>query len=139
MLLSAVAASAMAQDHKVVEGVSIYLGIVPARMILDHPEGHPEFKMHGGVPLGSGQYHVMVALFDANTGERITDATVTGRVFAGKPAGPEKTLGAMDIANSVTYGNYFAMNASGPYKVVVHIYRPKIDHIIEAQFEHKHQ
>ena len=45
----------------------------------------------------------------------------------------------MTIANSVTYGNYFAMPEAGGYKITVHIYRPSTAKVIEAQFEYQRQ
>ena len=69
--------SALADDsgqHKIVNGVAIYLGVMPAEMILGHPKLHTEAKMHGGVPVGEHQRHVLVTLFDAASGKRIVGA-----------------------------------------------------------------
>ena len=130
---------AVGQDFKVAEGVTIYLGIVSAEIVRGHPAEHPEGSMHHGAPPGPGQYHVMVALFDAKSGQRTTDSPVTARVSsAGGGAAVEKTLEPMNIADSITYGNFFAMPGAGPYKIVTHIYRPGWSHVIEAEFVHKH-
>jgi hypothetical protein len=58
--------------HKVVNGVAIYLGVFPAELILGHPRPHVEAEMHGGVPPGQHQYHVVVALFDNAMDKRIS-------------------------------------------------------------------
>ena len=118
---------------KVVDGVSIYLGIVPAEIVRGHPKEHPEGAMHGGAPTGGEQYHVMVALFDAKTGQRINNAEVTAKV-----AGMEKKLEVMNIANAITYGNFFPMSGPGPFRIVVQIRKPGEPRVVEALFDHKH-
>ena len=139
LCISMLGGVAIGQDFKVAEGVTIYIGIVSAEIVRGHPAEHPEGSMHRGALPGPGQYHVMVALFDAKSGQRITDSPVTARVSsAGGGAAVEKTLEPMNIADSITYGNFFAMPGAGPYKIVTHIYRPGWSHVIEAEFVHKH-
>jgi len=77
--------------HQVAEGVDIYLGVIPAEMILGHPKLHTEAEMHGGVPVGEHRYHVTVALFDAATGKRITGAQVKASVSELGLSGIEKS------------------------------------------------
>ena len=105
--------------QQVVDGVAIYFGIVPAEMVRGHPREHPEGEMHGGVP--AGESHIMVALFDAKTGERITRAEVTARVSGGHATSGEKRLEPMVIAGSQTYGNYFPMTGIGPYQIELNV------------------
>ena len=50
----------------------------------------------------------------------------------------EKTLEPMKVADSMTYGNFFAMQGSGRYKITIHVYRPGLSRVIEAEFDHKH-
>jgi hypothetical protein len=77
--------------------------------------------VYGVAPSGPAQYYVTVALFDAATGQRIDDATMTARVSTAKAAGPEKRVERITVANSASYGNYFAMADTGPYKVTVRV------------------
>lgn len=104
VLLSLFAVTAMADSSlsKVVDGVTIYLGIVPAEIMRGHPTEHPQGTMHGGVPREREQYHVMVALFDAKTGQRITDADVKASVAALGRTGSPVTLEPMNIADTIT-------------------------------------
>ena len=104
LLLSLFAVTAMADSSlsKVVDGVTIYLGIVPAEIMRGHPKEHPQGTMHGGVPREREQYHVMVALFDAKTGQRITDADVKASVAALGRTGSPVTLEPMNIADTIT-------------------------------------
>lgn len=131
--LVAVAWGVHSSYHKVADGVSVYFAIVPAEMVRGHPREHPEGEMHGGVP--EGENHIMVALFDDKTGERITRAEVTARVRGGRAASIEKRLESMTIAGSLTYGNYFYMGGSGPYQVELHIYAPGRNKPISMRFE----
>ncbi len=134
LFLAATAAwSADNSYHKVTDGVSVYLGIVPAELVRGHPREHPESEMHGGVP--TGENHIMVALFDDKTGERIVRAEVTARVSSGRASIMEKRLEPMTIAGSLTYGNYFYMSGSGPYQVELRIYAPGRSKPISMRFE----
>ena len=136
------ASSAFAADsakHKVVHGVAIYLGVLPAEMILGHPKPHTEAEMHGGVPAGQHQYHVTVSLFDAASGKRIGGAKVNARVYEINRAGTQKKLEPMLIADTISYGNYFNMpSSSNPYRIRVLIELPGIAGVIETEFEYQH-
>jgi opacity protein-like surface antigen len=138
LLLSA-AFAADSSQHKVVNGVAIYLGVLPAEMILGHPKAHPESEMHGGVPAGQHQQHVVVSLFDHATGKRISGAKVSARVHEINLAGAQKKLEPMLIAGTVSYGNYFNIPASNnPYRIRVLIELPGVAGMIEAQFDYQH-
>jgi len=137
-MLAKVATAADAENYKVVDGVAIYFGIMPAEMILGHPKEHPERKMHGGVPGGAHQDHLVIALFDNATGKRITNAQVTATVREIGLAGETKKLGPMKIAGTITYGNYFDMPSRDVYRILVKIHRPGVAGVIEAEFTHRH-
>ncbi len=131
--------AADASTYKVVNGVAIYLGVIPAEMILGHPKAHTETEMHGGVPPGKHQQHVVVALFDNATGKRISDAKVSAQVHEINLAGTRKELEPMLIAGTVSYGNYFNMPVtSNPYRIRVLIKLPGVADVIEAQFDYQH-
>lgn len=133
------AASADTSTSKVVDGVAVYIGVSPAEMIRGHPKAHPEGAMHEGVPKSSDEYHVIIALFDSKTGQRITDVTVKARVEGLGMAGAQKLLEPMTIADAVTYGNYFKMVGTGPFRITVSIQKPSASSAMQVQFEHKHQ
>jgi hypothetical protein len=95
--------------------------------------------MHGGSPATSGEYHVVIALVDAKTGTRITNATVVARVAEVGLAGQEKTLQPMEIAGTETYGDYFEMAGNGPFHISVLIRLAGTSQDIKAEFEHRHQ
>lgn len=137
-LLLTAAFAADSSQHKVVHGVAIYLGVFPAEMILGHPRAHTEAEMHGGVPAGQHQQHVVVALFDDATGKRITGAIVKANVSEIGLSGVQKKLEPMLIAGTVSYGNYFNMPVtSNPYRIQVRIELPGVADVIEAQFDYQ--
>lgn len=122
-------------QQKTVDGVSVYVGVLPAAMLLGHPKEHHEGTMHGGVPAGASRYHVVVALFDAASGKRITDAQVKiGGASIGMAASRKKAE-PMLVNNAITYGNYVSMPGGGPYKIVVEI-RRKGGKPVELEFDY---
>lgn len=122
--------------HKTVDGVSVYVGVLPAEMLLGHPKGHHEREMHGGVPTGGNRYHVVVALFDAASGRRITDARVKiGGASIGLAASRKKAE-PMLVNNVVTYGNYVSMSGGGPYKIEIEIRLRGAGKPIEVEFDY---
>ena len=138
-LTASAAFAADSATHKVVHGVAIYLGVLPAEMVLGHPKSHSEAEMHGGVPAGQHQQHVVVALFDQASGKRISGAKVSARVHEINLAGTQKKLEPMLIAGTVSYGNYFNMPAThNPYRIRVLIELPGVAGVIEAQFDYQH-
>ena len=118
-----------------VDGTAVYFGAIATDTIRRNPKEYPE-KVYGAPPIGPDQYYVTIALFDANTGRRITDAGVRARVSTATGAGPEKVLEIVAINNAQTYGNYFAMAGKGPYEIAVQIRRPGVPDAIQARFEY---
>jgi hypothetical protein len=126
-------------NRQTVGNVKIYLGVIPAQIIFGHPPTHPEASMHGGPPVGDDDYHVIVSLFDARNGEPITHAVVRARVSEIGLLGDEKKLEPMNIAGTLTYGNYFKMEGGGPFRIRLDIRGPGEADQISAVFEHRHQ
>ena len=137
VMLGLIGSSVMAEDtalHQVVDGVAIYFGVLPAEMIRGHPKTHPESQMHGGIPTDR-RYHLTVAIFDHTSSERITNAEVTVEVMGSRGPAVQKALEPMLVAGKRSYGNYFRMPRSGPYRIEVRIRRPETPGIIRATFD----
>ncbi len=126
------------ESFQVVNGIAIYMGVMPAQILQGHTDEHPEHKMHGGIPAKGHRDHVVVALFDNATGKRIENAEVTGSVMEIGSGSRKKKLEPMKIVGTITYGNYFDMPNNNIYHIKVHIHLPGIKGIIEAQFTHQH-
>lgn len=137
--LSSITAAADAPENfQVIDGVAIYLGVIPPQIVQGHPSEHPEASMHGGLPAKGHRDHVVVALFDNATGKRIEDAQVTGGVMEIGQGSKKKKFDPMPIADSVTYGNYFNIPDNGVYHINLQIIRPGVQGVLEAQFTHRH-
>ncbi len=141
VLVLTISGSAMAQTgsgYSVDHGIAIYYGVIPAEMIRGHPSQSPEATMHGGIPRSPHAYHVMVALFDASSLQRITDADVTAKVAEIGLAGEEKKLEKFTIADAVTYGNYFEMRPQTRYRVSITVTTPRSRNAAHVEFDERH-
>lgn len=132
MLIPFATAADAPQNFQVVQGVAIYLGVMPAQMVRGHP------KMHGGVPAAGYEDHVIVALFDNATGLRIEDAQVTATVMELGRGSQWKNLEPMPVDDAMTYGNYFDIPGEGVYHIQLRIRLPGQKQITEATFTHRH-
>lgn len=136
--LAANAATDAPEDYQVVDGVAIYLGVIPAQIIRGHADQHEERLMHGGVPAGRDSNHLVIALFEAATGVRIEDAQVAAAVAEPGGSLQWETLEPMPIAGTITYGNYFAMPRTETYHIHVRINISGRAGPIDAVFSHRH-
>lgn len=112
--------------------IVVYFGVLPADMIRGHPPEHPESDMHGGVP--PGESHLMVALFERASSQRIADAEVWATVSGEGMDRMRKPLEPMTIAGARTFGNYFMLLGPGPYRIDVEIRRPGASQPVRATF-----
>jgi hypothetical protein len=120
-----------------IDGIDVFYGVIPAEVIRGHPPEHAKTKMHGGVPRGSGQHHLIVSIFDVKTGRRIEDAQVSARISEPGLAPQSRDLEPMQFAGSTTYGNFFSMSSTGPYRIELTI-RPHGRASAQAVFEYRH-
>ena len=107
----------MADDserHVQVDGMSVYLGVIPAQLTSQ--------KMHDRASSKEHNYHVLIALFDSKSGERISDARLKATVAPLGLGGHTKGLEMMH-EDALSYGNYFVMHKPGRYRILVEIQR----------------
>ena len=102
-------------------GLTVYLGVMPAEIVKGQP------PMHGGAPAGPHEHHIVVAIFDAASAARVSDATVTAKVSGLGLSGSEKTLEPMSIANTITYGGFFNLPGADLYTIRVSIRHPVLN------------
>jgi len=133
-------AAAAAEDglQKTVGGYSIYVGVVSAG-IMAFRQDHGELRMHGGVPAGLDQHHLLVSLFDAASGERVADAEVSARVSAPKRQTEEKPLLHVPLGSEIAYGNFFRMRQGERYRIELTIRRAGSAESIGAEFDYRHR
>jgi len=126
-----------APRYKVVGGMEVDLGIVPADTLRLFPEGSAERTMHGGVPNGAGYYHLNVTLLDAKTKVPVGDAKVKVRVTQVGMSSVTKALEAITINKTPSYGNYFRMHWNSSYRITVDITRPGATSPTQVTFQHR--
>lgn len=127
-------ASADEENYKVVQGMGVYLGILPAGMVRG-----PEAGMHGGAPRGGHQYHIIIAVFDADTGARVESAKVTANVSGlGHVGGRSFELEPMAIAGTVTHGGFVNLPGSDRYDIAVDIGVPGHNAPVRVNFTYQH-
>jgi len=114
-------------DHlgrsQVVGGITIYLGLMPVGTLRENPGVYPAHNP-GRLPSGANMYHVMLALFDNETGKRITDAAVTASVAPLAFPGSRKPLHPTTIDGKITYCNYFRISPNDIYVIKADIRLP---------------
>jgi hypothetical protein len=133
VLWLAAAAPAAERDYRqIVDGVAVYFGIVPAQLTRGHPPQRPEGEMHGGAP--AGENHLVVALFNAQSGQRVAGAEISATITGPDRFKAEKKLEPMVVAGAASYGNYFSMTGPGPYRIALRIRLPGAHEEIRASF-----
>jgi hypothetical protein len=115
-------------------GLTAYLGVMPGEIVKGQP------IMHGGAPAGPHEHHIVVAIFDAASAARISDATVTAKVSGLGLSGSEKTLEPMNIADTVTYGGFFNLPGADLYAITVSIRQPGRQQpvVLDFKYDHRH-
>ena len=133
----AVFAAPVSGDHVgqsiTVDGMSVHLGLMPAEVLRQHPEWYPEHEQ-SEIPSGKDFYHVMLALFDNSTGERITNAVVEARVSPLGLSGPKRALVPTRVGDTTTYCNYFRLSPSDTYVIQAVVRRPDVSRASNVRF-----
>jgi hypothetical protein len=136
-------AEAKVEDSKTVSGLTVYLGVVPAEIVKGPGPHSAEQPMHGGTPRGTHEYHIVVAVYDAVSNMRITDATVTAKVSGLGLAGPQTTLEQMKVSSTIangdniTYGAFFNLT-SDIYTIRLSVQRTgKQPVVLEFKYDHR--
>lgn len=116
-------------------GLEIDYAIIPASTLKAYPLGDEERNMHGGIPNNPHANHFMVAVFDAQTHQRISEASISASVWEIGANGQTRMLEPMDIESAVTYGNYFDIWPATHYRVTMSVTAPQLMSPHEVQFQ----
>lgn len=113
------------------DGLTVHLGIMSAKRLVEHPELLP-----AGYPIRPGRdmHHILVAIFDSATGQRITDAEVEAMVFPLGLSGSTKVMHPSAPAGKMNYSNWFRLSPGDIYVIQVRIRRPGIRAVRTARF-----
>lgn len=138
VLLFAIAARAD-DGYQTADGLSVYLGIIPASVVRGLSTGHAEGGMYGGVPSGSHQQHIVASVFDSETGGRIENADVEAIVSGLGHINPQRVkLKPMTIADTVTYGAFVNFPGRDRYEVQLAIKVPDRQAPVRVTFSSSH-
>ena len=92
------------------ERITLYYGVVPAALSQAAVAAHPPAPdVHGTVRPAADTHHLVVALFDTPTGQRITQATVTVRHTPPQGAVMSKVLEPMPLGDALSFGTTFVI------------------------------
>ncbi len=98
----------------------VYLRIISAEVLSGEAMHELERKIHRGVKPGGSIQHVLITLFERETGRRRSDVVaISATVSDGHGETPPIRLEPMSLDGEVGYGNYFDFGDSGPYVVNV--------------------
>ena len=121
-----------AEDYtRTAGGLTTYLGVMQAEIIRGLP------AMHGGVPAGPHEYHVIVAIFEAGSGARVSDVTVTAKVSGVGLSGLERE--PMSIADTITYGGFFSLPGRDLYTIELAIRRSSTQQPVVVALKYDHR
>jgi cytochrome c5 len=125
-------------NYAVHGGMEAHIGYIPAKQLRKFPPDSAERSMHGGIPSGNDWYHVNVSLLTSDSHKPVNDAQVNVRIVEPGISEQTKTLEPMaDWEGS--YGGYFRMRSSTPYRVTVSVRTSESTKPWRVQFEHRHE
>jgi hypothetical protein len=136
--LSAMSAFAATDYEKHTAGLAVYLGVLPAQLLRGASPADHLATMHGGLPSGSGSHHVVISVFDEQTGRQLDDLVVEAAVAPLGMGETRRTLERMTIGATTTYGNFFPMDGPGPFTIRVTIRLPNQRGLTSVQFNYAH-
>lgn len=136
LLLTAPARSA--GGYETADGLAVYLGVVPAALVRGHPQ-NGDGAMHGGPSGGRHEQHIVVAIFDAESGERVEYASVAVSISGLGHVGHRRiALEPMTIAGTVTYGEFVNFPGRDRYEIVVEADVPGRQSPVRVTFSSDH-
>lgn len=118
-----------------VDGVTFYYGVVKGNTVKEHSTAHTEANMHKGPPASTASYHIVLALFETTSNQRITDATVEVRLGpSSTPAYAWLQMEAMRDVGSESFGRYVELPNPGQYPVEFRVNKDGRTNLITARF-----
>ena len=120
---------------KSIDGIDIYMGITHANLAGQDLSAQQMVKIHG---LKGKKHHITVALFDGQTGQRITDAKVIAMIGEMGLSSNRKKLKYEKYGEAVSYGRDFYLSKEGPYWIDLKIKRNGLKQATVTRFEWEH-
>jgi hypothetical protein len=129
----ALAAGPIRALSQTADGLVFHYGVVPAGVVRTYPAGRAERNMHR---TSSSGRHIVLALFDASTGERVAAAQVIAAVTPLGGATTRKRLEPMTVGGVASFGNYFALTGPDTYRIAFEVERSGHT-LTQAEFEYR--
>ena len=135
------AIAAETEQSKTAGGLTVYLGVMPAEIVKGPPKhvnlskGPHDYQISSKSP---HEYHVVAAVFDAKSSERISDAVVTAEVSGLGLSGSKEKLDPMPIAGTTAYGGFFELPGYDLYTVRLTVERTGASPV-DLQFKSDHR
>lgn len=114
------ASAAVASHQKVVNGLIVNIGVVPAGQALEFPA---ESGSHAKKP-PSGARHLVVSISDAKTGKHVEGARVSAEIRDPKGTVHRKPLIGTETAGRIDYSELFVLGWAGSYRIRIQVERP---------------
>ena len=142
LALAPPAGAGVVDGMRTVDGLTVYLGVVPAAVTRTHAPQHPERNMHGGISRPSfHDVHLLVAVFNSASGQRLRNVAVTARIHGTNRNRWTVPLTPMTVNGALTYGGYTNVGAEEDVMISIDVTRPgRTTHrrTTSAQFEYVH-
>lgn len=143
LAFTAPAGAGVVDGVKKVDGLTVYLGVVPAAVIRADTPQHPERTMHGGVATRRSIHdvHLLVAVFNSASGQRLRNVAVTARIHGTNRNRWTVPLTPMTVNGALTYGGYTNLGAEEDVMISIDVKRPgrtPRTSTTTAQFEYVH-
>ena len=142
LAVAAPASAGVVNGVRTVDGLTVYLGIVPAAVTRGHPAGHAERTMHGGAARPTTHdVHLVVAVFNSANGKRLRDLGVVARIHGDGRILATVPLTPMTVNGAQTYGGYASIGFLDDVMINVDIRRPgrtPRTSVVTTQFEYVH-
>lgn len=136
LTLAACSPTGRMQTSVSVDGMTADFAVVPAALLSDAASSAATHGRPAAHLIGT--HHLIVALFEEGSGQRITGAALEAVVTP--PAGPpiEKPLEPMTLAGAQAYGNDFDLQARGAYEIAVTLRRAGAARTPVIHFRYEH-
>ena len=136
---AAIAQAAPTDQRQQNERITLYYGVVPAALsqaaLAAHP---PAADAHGAVRPAADTHHLVVALFDTPTGQRITQATVTVRHTPPTGAAMSKVLEPMPLGDTLSYGSTFVIAEGRGHRFRIEVRRDERVERFDVVYDNVH-
>jgi hypothetical protein len=123
-------------QSQVIDGLRLDYGLAAGQDAASHLPAHPESSMPAGARGAEHSYHVVLAVFEARSGRRITDAEVG--VSLGRAHGHGSVIlpmELMDVPGEETYGRFVTMPEPGRYRLEFRVRPRGQQQSVRARFE----